>query len=341
MRILGIESSCDETGIAIYDQQLGLMSHEIYSQIALHRKYGGVVPELASRDHIHKTLPLISSALTKANIEKSTITGIAYTAGPGLMGALLSGAAIGRALAWSLNVPCVAAHHMEGHLLAPMIDNQTIRFPFLALLVSGGHTQLIAAHKLGEYELLGESIDDAIGEAFDKTAKMLGLPYPGGPEIAKLAEQGVSDVYQFPRPMTDRPGLEFSYSGLKTYAINTFHNSNKTTQDKANIALAFQTAAVDTLFIKCRRALKQTELTQLVVAGGVSANQYLRKKLNTLQTELGTTVHYPAREYCTDNGAMIAYAGMLRLKFEQQHSLAFMAKARWPLTELQAPSHFS
>jgi len=254
-----------------------------------------------------------------------------------LMGALLSGASIARSLAWSLGIPCIPIHHMEGHLLAPMIDDNNIRFPFLALLVSGGHTQLIAAHKLGKYELLGESIDDAIGEAFDKTAKMLGLPYPGGPEVAKLAEHGVANSYKFPRPMTDRPGLDFSYSGLKTFAINTFNTSEKSEQDKANIALAFQTAAIDTLFIKCKRALKQTGLNQLVVAGGVSANQYLQDKLGTLKQDIGTSVHYPTKELCTDNGAMIAYTGYLRLKHEPPQSLSFSTKARWPLTELQPP----
>ena len=337
MRILGIETSCDETGIAIFDELQGLMGHEIYSQIELHREYGGVVPELASRDHIHKTLPLIRKTLASSGVEKSSITGIAYTAGPGLMGALLSGASIARSLAWSLGIPCIPIHHMEGHLLAPMIDDNNIRFPFLALLVSGGHTQLIAAHKLGKYELLGESIDDAIGEAFDKTAKMLGLPYPGGPEVAKLAERGVANSYKFPRPMTDRPGLDFSYSGLKTFAINTFNTSEKSEQDKANIALSFQTAAIDTLFIKCKRALKQTGLNQLVVAGGVSANQYLQDKLGTLKQDIGTSVHYPTKELCTDNGAMIAYTGYLRLKHEPPQSLSFSTKARWPLTELQPP----
>jgi len=339
MSILGIETSCDETGIGIFDGQRGLIAHEIYSQIELHREYGGVVPELASRDHVHKTLPLIKKTLREANIKKSNLSGIAYTAGPGLMGALLTGASIGRSLAWSLNIPAIPIHHMEGHLLAPLIDDQEIKFPFLALLVSGGHTQIIAAHTLGQYELLGESIDDAIGEAFDKTAKMLGLPYPGGPEIAKLAKQGAQNTYQFPRPMTDRPGLDFSYSGLKTFAINTFNASGKTDQDKANIALAFQTAAIDTLFIKCKRALKETHFEQLVVAGGVSANQYLREKLSTLQQSHNISVHYPTKDFCTDNGAMIAYAGYLRLKHEHQHSLAFSTKARWPLTELHPPKH--
>lgn len=337
MRVLGIESSCDETAIAIYDSDAGLIGHKIFSQIAIHREYGGVVPELASRDHIHKALPLIQETLNEAGCKKADIDGIAYTAGPGLAGALLAGAAIGRSLAWALNIPCIQIHHMEGHLLAPLIENPDIQFPFLTLLVSGGHTQLIASKSLGEYQLLGESIDDAIGEAFDKTAKMLGLPYPGGPEIEKLAKQGVTDTFKFPRPMTDRPGLDFSYSGLKTFAINTFHNSAQTTQDKANIALAFQIAAIDTLFIKCKRALKQTGLNQLVVAGGVSANQYLREKLSTLENSMGVTTHYPGFDFCTDNGAMIAYAGWLRLQHQSHESLSFSARARWPLTDLRSP----
>ena len=337
MRVLGIESSCDETAIAIYDSEAGLIGHKIFSQIPIHREYGGVVPELASRDHIHKALPLIKETLKEAGCKKTDIDGIAYTAGPGLAGALLAGAAIGRSLAWALQIPCIQVHHMEGHLLAPLIENPDIQFPFLTLLVSGGHTQIIESKKLGEYQLLGESLDDAIGEAFDKTAKMLGLPYPGGPEIEKLAKQGRKDKYRFPRPMTDRPGLDFSYSGLKTFSINTYQKSDKTMQDKADIALAFQVAAIDTLFIKCKRALKQTELKQLVVAGGVSANQYLREKLSTLEKSLGITTHYPRFEFCTDNGAMIAYAGLLRLQHQSHESLSFSARARWPLTDLSSP----
>jgi len=337
MRILGIESSCDETAVAIYDGQKGLLAHKIYSQIPIHQEYGGVVPELASRDHIRKMLPLINEVLISAKCDKTDLDGIAYTAGPGLMGALLAGAAIGRSLAWGLNIPCVPVHHMEGHLLAPLLDDSNISFPFLALLVSGGHTQLIAAHRLGEYELLGESIDDAVGEAFDKTAKMLGLAYPGGPEIAKLAEKGTAGKYKFPRPMTDRPGLNFSYSGLKTFALNTLHTSDKSEQAKADIALAFQTAAIDTLFIKCKRAIKQTGLTRLVVAGGVSANQYLRSKLGELEKELNVSLHFPAKDFCTDNGAMIAYAGYLRLANDSLKTLSFATRARWPLTDLQPP----
>ncbi|HFE37581.1 MAG TPA: tRNA (adenosine(37)-N6)-threonylcarbamoyltransferase complex transferase subunit TsaD [Gammaproteobacteria bacterium] len=338
MRILGIESSCDETAVAIYDGNKGIIGHKIFSQINIHREYGGVVPELASRDHIRKTLPLIQETLNYAGCKKSEIDGIAYTAGPGLAGALLAGAAIGRSLAWALNVPSIPVHHMEGHLLAPLIKYPQIQFPFLTLLVSGGHTQLIAAKQLGEYELLGESVDDAIGEAFDKSAKMLGLPYPGGPEIEKLALLGQTNKYRFPRPMTDRPGLDFSFSGLKTFAINTFNASGKTAQDKADIALAFQVAAIDTLFIKCKRALKQTRLKQLVVAGGVSANQVLREKLRQLESAQHITTYYPEIELSTDNGAMIAFAGYLRLQHLPQDSLDFSVKARWPLTELQPPS---
>ena len=342
MRVLGIETSCDETGIAIYDSEKGLVGHTIYSQIPLHREYGGVVPELASRDHVHRALPLIEETLQQANLKKSDIDAIAYTAGPGLMGALLAGASIGRSLAWSLNIPATAVHHMEGHLLAPLLEDDSIQFPFLSLLVSGGHTQLIYAKALGDYDILGESLDDAVGEAFDKTAKMLGLPYPGGPEISQLALKGAAGAYKFPRPMTDRPGLDFSYSGLKTFAINTFNKSDKSDQAKADIALAFQTAAIDTLFIKCKRAIIQTEAKQLVVAGGVSANAYLREKLSQLEEKLSVTVHYPGKDFCTDNGAMIAFAGWLRLKEEESHQpLAFTARPRWPLTELTGLSTFS
>lgn len=337
MCILGIETSCDETGIAIYDGEKGLLAHEIYSQIELHNQFGGVVPELASRDHIQKTLPLIKKTLDKAGITKNDLQGLAYTAGPGLMGALLVGASIGRSLAWALDIPSVRVHHMEGHLLAPLMEDSNIEFPFLALLVSGGHTQIIEAKSLGEYELLGESIDDAVGEAFDKTAKMLGLGYPGGPMVAKYAENGQSDLYRFPRPMTDRPGLDLSYSGLKTFAINTYNKTDKTEQDKANVALAFQTAAVDTLIIKVKRAIKQSGLNRIVIAGGVSANEYLRESMDNLAIKLGVDVFYPGKEFCTDNGAMIAYVGYLRLQKESHDNLAFSASARWPLTDLKPP----
>ncbi|WP_372880922.1 tRNA (adenosine(37)-N6)-threonylcarbamoyltransferase complex transferase subunit TsaD [Psychromonas sp.] len=334
MRILGIETSCDETGIAIYDDQLGLLSHQLYSQVGLHADYGGVVPELASRDHVRKTIPLIKEALAAANCSKEDIDGIAYTAGPGLVGALLVGACIGRSLAYAWDIPAIAVHHMEGHLLAPMLEENRPEFPFLALLVSGGHTLMVEVDNIGEYKVLGESIDDAAGEAFDKTAKLLGLDYPGGPRLAKLAEQGVAERFVFPRPMTAKPGLDFSFSGLKTFAANTIAQEGNDQQTQADIALAFQDAVIDTVAIKCKRALKQTGLKRLVVAGGVSANQSLRSQLAVLMKSLGGEVFYPRNEFCTDNGAMIAYAGMQRLKAGHFQDLAIQAKPRWPLEQL-------
>jgi len=334
MRVLGIETSCDETGIAIYDGEKGLLAHTIYSQIDLHAPYGGVVPELASRDHIRKILPLLQQTLTEAGLEKKDINGIAYTAGPGLIGALLVGAAVGRTLGWALNVPTVAVHHMEGHLLAPMLEEQRPEFPFIALLVSGGHTMLVQVEDIGNYQILGESLDDAAGEAFDKTAKLLGLPYPGGPALAQLAEQGDPKRFTFPRPMTDRPGLDFSFSGLKTYALNTLQSADADPQTRADIARAFQDAVVDTLVIKCRRALQQTGLLRLVVAGGVGANHALRAKLTKETEQLGATVYYPRPLFCTDNGAMIAYAGYQRLSRGQHDNLTIQTHARWPLTKL-------
>jgi len=334
MRILGIETSCDETGIAVYDDQLGLLSHQLYSQVALHADYGGVVPELASRDHVRKTIPLIKKALAAANSTKDEIDGIAFTAGPGLVGALLVGACIGRSLAYAWNKPAVAVHHMEGHLLAPMLEENRPEFPFLALLVSGGHTLMVRVDDIGEYQVLGESIDDAAGEAFDKTAKLRGLDYPGGPRLAKLAEKGVAGRFVFPRPMTNKPGLDFSFSGLKTFAANTIHAQGNDAQTQADIALAFQDAVIDTLAIKCKRALKETGLKRLVVAGGVSANQSLREQLAILMRSLGGQVFYPRNEFCTDNGAMIAYAGMQRLKAGHFEALAIQAKPRWPLEQL-------
>jgi len=319
MRVLGIETSCDETGIAVYDSQLGLQAHEVYSQIELHKVYGGVVPELASRDHIRKISPLVKQTLASANLTLQDLNGIAYTQGPGLIGALLVGATFGRTLAWSLKIPAIGVHHMEGHLLAPMLDEPKPQFPFLALLVSGGHTQIIHVEKVGQYTILGESLDDAAGEAFDKTAKILGLSYPGGPALAKLAELGRPDQYQFPRPMTRKPGLDFSFSGLKTFALNTFQNSDKSDQSKADIAFAFQEAVIDTIVIKCVRALKQTGLKRLVIAGGVSANVQLREQLPLKIKHLQTEVYYPKPELCTDNGAMIAYAGWLRLVAGSEH----------------------
>ena len=336
MKILGIETSCDETGIAIYDDKQGLIANQLYSQIKLHADYGGVVPELASRDHIRKTVPLIQAALKEANLKPSDIDGVAYTAGPGLIGALMVGASIGRSLAYAWNVPAVAVHHMEGHLLAPMLEDNPPEFPFVALLVSGGHTQLIKVTGVGEYELLGESIDDAAGEAFDKTAKLLGLDYPGGAKLSKLAEQGDASRFHFPRPMTDRPGLDFSFSGLKTAAANTIHQQGQDLdeQSKADIARAFEDALVDTLLIKSRRALELTGFNRLVIAGGVSANKTLRRKLAQLMAERKGQVYYPRLEFCTDNGAMIAYAGMIHLKSSQFADLAIEVKPRWPLSEL-------
>lgn len=279
MRILGIETSCDETGIAIYDDEQGILANQLYSQIKLHADYGGVVPELASRDHVRKTIPLIQAALKEANLTAKDLDGVAYTAGPGLVGALLVGATVGRALAFAWDLPAVPVHHMEGHLLAPMLEDNPPEFPFVALLVSGGHTQLISVTGMGQYELLGESIDDAAGEAFDKTAKLLGLDYPGGPMLSKMAQQGEAGRFVFPRPMTDRPGLDFSFSGLKTFAANTIRNNESDDQTRADIARAFEDAVVDTLAIKCKRALEQTGFKRLVMAGGVSANRTLRARL--------------------------------------------------------------
>ena len=333
MYVLGIETSCDETAVAIYHAENGLLSHILHSQIDIHNAYGGVVPELASRDHIRKLTPLIKQALLTADIAPTAINGIAYTAGPGLMGALLVGAATARSLAWTWGVPAIAVHHMEGHLLAPMLEENPPKFPFVALLISGGHTLLIEVHGIGRYRLLGESLDDAAGEAFDKTAKMLGLPYPGGPKLAELAESG-QERYKFPRPMTDRPGLDFSFSGLKTFALNTLQNSGQTQQDKADIAFAFQRAMAETLSIKCQRALKQTGLKTLVIAGGVSANQIIRAELLKMAKTCATEVFFPRPEFCTDNGAMIAYAGCQRLLAGQTQNLEISARPRWPIDEL-------
>ena len=333
MRILGIETSCDETGVAIYDARQGLIANQLYSQIALHADYGGVVPELASRDHIRKTAPLIQAALQEAQLTAADIDGIAYTSGPGLVGALLVGATIARSLAYAWQVPALGIHHMEGHLLAPMLEDNPPEFPFIALLVSGGHTQLVQVDGVGQYQLLGESIDDAAGEAFDKTAKLLGLDYPGGAALAKLATQG-KVRFKFPRPMTDRPGLDFSFSGLKTFAANTITANPQDDQTRADIAFAFQEAVVDTLMIKCRRALQQTGLKRLVIAGGVSANTALRAGLAKLMQQLGGEVFYPKPQSCTDNGAMIAYAGFLRLQSGQTQDLSIEVRPRWNMTEL-------
>lgn len=339
MRVLGIETSCDETGVAIYDEQKGLIANQLYTQIALHADYGGVVPELASRDHIRKTLPLIETALKEAALTPADIDGIAYTSGPGLVGALLVGSTIARSLAYAWQVPALGVHHMEGHLLAPMLEENVPSFPFIALLVSGGHTQLVRVDGVGDYQLLGESIDDAAGEAFDKTAKLLGLDYPGGAALSHLAEKGSPNRFIFPKPMTDRPGLDFSFSGLKTFAANTISQAIKeegelTAQTKCDVAYAFQQAVVETLAIKCKRALRETGLNRLVVAGGVSANKQLRHSLAELMQQLKGEVFYPQPKFCTDNGAMIAYTGFLRLKQGERQDLAIEVRPRWAMTEL-------
>jgi len=331
---LGIESSCDETGIGLYSSDQGLLTHKLFSQVDLHAEYGGVVPELASRDHIQRALPLIRETLNASNIKLEELTGIAYTAGPGLSGALLVGSSIAQSLAWGLGIPALGVHHMEGHLLAPLLDSSKLKFPFVALLVSGGHTLLVEVVGIGKYKILGQSLDDAVGEAFDKTAKILGLGYPGGPALALLATKGVEGRFDFPRPMIDRPGLDFSFSGLKTFARNTFINFPK---EKASIAKAFEVAAIDTLMIKCRRALEQTGFSTLVVAGGVSANLALRQTLNDMTKRLNINVHYPAPEFCTDNGAMIALAGHYRLLSGQRNDhYEILVKPRWNLEELEA-----
>ncbi len=336
MKILGIETSCDETGVAIYDEQQGIVAEALYSQIELHAEYGGVVPELASRDHVRKLLPLIQQVMNQADCSAGQIDAVSYTAGPGLIGALLVGTAVGRSIAYGWNKPAIAIHHMEGHLLAPMLEDEQPEFPFLALLVSGGHTQLYQVNGLGDYQLLGESLDDAAGEAFDKTAKLLGIGYPGGPAISKMATKGRQGEYVFPRPMTNKPGLDLSFSGLKTFAANTIRASDGSEQAKADIALAFEQAVVETLVIKCRRALQQTGLSTLVVAGGVSANVRLRSRLAEEAHKHQARVFYPRLEFCTDNGAMIAYAGYRRFKAGQFEPLSFNAKARWPLSEVKS-----
>ncbi len=336
MRVLGIETSCDETGVALYDSEHGLLAHVLHSQVHLHAEYGGVVPELASRDHVRKTLPLLRDLFRQAGVTPGEVQGVAYTRGPGLMGALLVGAAIGRSLAWAWQVPALGVHHMEGHLLAPMLEAQPPEFPFVALLVSGGHSLLVRVNGIGRYQILGESIDDAAGEAFDKTAKLLGLPYPGGPALAKRAEQGTPGRFRFPRPMTDRPGCDFSFSGLKTAAINTWRKLEPTVDNQADVARAFEDAVVDTLAIKCERALQATGLQRLVVAGGVGANQRLRERLRELAEQRGGRVYYPRLAFCTDNGAMIAYAGWRRLAAGQREDAAIEVLPRWPLDHLPA-----
>ena len=347
MKVLGLETSCDETGLAIYDSQIndrqgGILAQVLYSQIQLHALYGGVVPELASRDHIRKLVPLFDELLQKANMDKTQIDAVAYTKGPGLIGALMTGALFGRALAYGLGIPAIGVHHMEGHLLAPLLDHdksngQRLQFPFVCLLVSGGHTMLLHAKKLGDYEILGESIDDAVGECFDKTAKMLGLAYPGGPNIEKLAKNGNKNAYALPRPMLDK-GLDFSFSGMKT----AVHNLIKDTQGsddnpvvRADIAASFQFAVIDTLTKKCVKALTQTGLKKLVIAGGVSANSQLRIELQNATKKMGASVYYAPQSLCTDNGAMIAYAGFCRLKEGQFDGLSVGCVPRWDMQTLK------
>ena len=338
MLILGIETSCDETGVALFDTERGLLAHALFSQVDIHVEYGGVVPELASRDHVRKTLPLLEQVLAEAGCTASDIDGVAYTAGPGLVGALMVGATLARALAWGWGVPVLGVHHMEGHLLAPMLEDEHPDFPFVALLVSGGHTQLVRVDGIGQYTMLGESLDDAAGEAFDKTAKMLGLPYPGGPHVARLAESGDPGRFDFPRPMVNRPGLDFSFSGLKTHTLNTVEACRQagelTDQDRADIARAFEEAVVATLVIKCRRALRQEGLSTLVMAGGVSANRNLRQRLQQALHKERARVFYPAPQFCTDNGAMIAYAGAQRLQAGQVDAIDAAVRPRWPREEL-------
>ncbi|HCL75121.1 tRNA (adenosine(37)-N6)-threonylcarbamoyltransferase complex transferase subunit TsaD [Stutzerimonas nitrititolerans] len=340
MLVLGLETSCDETGVALYDSEQGLLADALFSQIDLHRVYGGVVPELASRDHVKRMLPLIRQVLDEAGREATQIDAIAYTAGPGLVGALLVGASCAQAMAFAWGVPAVGVHHMEGHLLAPMLEEQPPAFPFVALLVSGGHTQLVRVDGIGRYELLGESVDDAAGEAFDKTAKLMSLRYPGGPEIAALAERGTPGRFVFPRPMTDRPGLDFSFSGLKTSTLTTWQQCRNAGDDgeqtRCDIALAFQQAVVETLTIKCRRALQQTGLKRLVIAGGVSANQSLRQSLEAMLADMQGQVFYARPRFCTDNGAMIAYAGCQRLLAGQKVGPEIAVQARWPMETLGA-----
>ena len=334
MIVLGIETSCDETGVAVYDTVRGLRAHALYSQIALHAQYGGVVPELASRDHVRKLVPLVRQSLSEAGLALSDLDGVAYTAGPGLVGALLVGAAAGRALAFALEIPAIGVHHMEGHLLAPLLEEDAPQPPFVALLVSGGHTQLVDVRGIGEYALLGETLDDAAGEAFDKTAKLMGLPYPGGPHLARLAQQGRAGAFVFSRPMTDRPGLDFSFSGLKTQVLLAWQQSDQSDATRADVARGFEEAVTETLAIKCERALMQTGHRTLVVAGGVGANRTLRARLAQLAARRGARVCFPRPEFCTDNGAMIAFAGALRLQAGQHESAAIKVLPRWDMAGL-------
>ncbi|MEO9079728.1 MAG: tRNA (adenosine(37)-N6)-threonylcarbamoyltransferase complex transferase subunit TsaD [Rhodanobacter sp.] len=339
--ILGIESSCDETGVAVLRWEpeapgRGLLAHTLYSQIKLHADYGGVVPELASRDHVRKLLPLIREALAQAGLTVHDLGGVAYTAGPGLVGALLVGASAGRALAWALGVPAIGVHHMEGHLLAPLLEEDPPEPSFVALLVSGGHSMLVQVKAIGQYTILGDTLDDAAGEAFDKTAKLMGLPYPGGPALAKLAETGRAGAFRFSRPMTNRPGLDFSFSGLKTQVLLAWQKSDQAEQTRADIARAFQEAIVDTLIIKCRRALEACGARRLVIAGGVGANRHLRSELAKVGEQDGFRVYFPRLDFCTDNGAMIALAGAIRLASGQHQDESIKVYPRWDLQTLPA-----
>lgn len=337
MKILGIETSCDETGLAVFEARVGVLAQRLYSQVAMHAEYGGVVPELASRDHIRKLLPLLRQVLAEAGCKGGRPDGIAWTAGPGLAGALLVGASVARSLAWTWGIPSIAVHHMEGHLLAPLLETPAPAFPFLALLVSGGHTMLVTVERPGVYRVIGDTLDDAVGEAFDKTATLLGLGYPGGPALERLAAAGDPDRFRFPRPMTDRPGLDFSFSGLKTFAMNTLQGHQGQGDDaqlRADIACAFQLAVAETMVIKCRRALRETGLKRLIIAGGVGANRMLRERLRVMAAEEGGETYYPRMEYCTDNGAMIALAGCLRIADGQRDGEGFNVRARWGLEEL-------
>jgi tRNA N6-adenosine threonylcarbamoyltransferase len=338
VRILALESSCDESAAAVLDSEQGLLAHELFSQVELHRIYGGVVPELASRDHVRKLLPLVRTALEQASTAPEGLDGVAYTAGPGLIGALLTGAALARSLAYAWGIPAIAVHHLEGHLLAPLLEDDPPPFPHVALLVSGGHTMLIEVQGIGRYAMLGETRDDAAGEAFDKTAKLLGLPYPGGPELARIADAAKGGAFTFPRPMLDRPGLEFSFSGLKTAVLHAVRGRDVTAELKSDVAHAVQEAIVETLVAKALRALEQTGLDALVVSGGVSANRTLRARLAETVGRRGARVYYPRIEFCTDNAAMIAVAGLARLSAGQTDSLSIQARARWDLRTLGAPS---
>ena len=336
MRVLGIETSCDETGVGLVDSQRGVVAQALFSQAEIHAPYGGVVPELASRDHVRRLLPLIEETLGEGGLEQ--VDAVAYTAGPGLVGALLTGAAFGHALAWACGLPAVGVHHLEAHLLAPLLDEPSPEPPFVALLVSGGHTQLVLVKQLGDYEILGDTLDDAVGEAFDKTAKLLGLSYPGGPEVEKLARAGNPERFSFPRPMMRKPGLDFSFSGLKTHVRNVLRDAPGDEPTKADVARAFEEAVTEVLAVKCRRALEQTRCDRLVVAGGVSANRRLRERLDLLARRAAARVFFPRPTLCTDNGVMIAYAGLLRLQAGEESTPWPQVRPRWNLESLEAVS---